>query len=816
MKTLSAGHCKLPSRRARMAKRLALSCGVSMASGLVTHPAHAQAEAPSAAASASAPGAPSGAASAPVAAGNAQDLGNVIVSARRRNEALVDVPLAISVVTAKKIEQLDIRSTTDLANYTPGLEFNSFTPGNSRNDRGSGRALTFRGLLLSGTGGGGASVFLNGAAVLGNEVPASLDIGQVEVLRGPQSVYFGRSTMTGAVSYRTKPIPDHWTGEVDLEVGQRDTHNEAASVAGPLVPGLLAGRLTVLGENTGGYVRNNYDGSELGKQSRRSISTTLELTPTDAISVKGYFNYFTDDDGPSATAFVPASLDNCKLGTTQTTFCGEIPGRSNSINYVNTTIPANMSSLIFTSPLLAGSGFDKKIGQQRQAYNSDVAATWNLSDYLKLQSITGYHTNITMAALDGIAQPVQPTFPYSAYFYTYTQKFSDFSQELRLSSDPDQRFSWTVGANYVKTSQKTQAIVGFQTQPANVFRPLPQSLGNQLGGTVGVFGGAYFKATPELTLSAEAREQRDNRRATALSGTTGASLSDLSDTFKSFSPRLSADYDVGGRRKVYVSYATGTRPGGFNTGIAAQANNPTALAQIQELIGNGAAISYKEEKLKVAELGFKGDFDGGKGFFDLNTYIGTLTNQQINIGALIPVLGYSVTGTTNAGESKIHGIEFQGDYNFPREFSLGTTFAWNYSKRTKFLNTAGLAEFGTTDFSGKKFANVPEYSWSVVGTYTRPLVEKWNFYTTVAGVYRGKQYVDAFNASWIKGRFQTDLHVGAANDKYTVEGYVKNVFNDQNYTGGNTVPDYGTNSYNAFFGGWAPPREIGLRLRAAF
>ncbi len=138
--------------------------------------------------------------------------GEITVTARKRDESIVDVPLAITVVSAAKLEKLDIRSTGDLANYVPGLQFSDYTPGYARNDRGGTRPLIFRGLNV-GTGGSvsaAGGMFLDGAAVVGNEIPGGMDIGAVEVLRGPQSVYFGRSTMTGAVSYRTKAIPDSW------------------------------------------------------------------------------------------------------------------------------------------------------------------------------------------------------------------------------------------------------------------------------------------------------------------------------------------------------------------------------------------------------------------------------------------------------------------------------------------------------------------------------------------------------------------------------------------------------------------------------
>ena len=645
--------------------------------------------------------------------------------------------------------------------------------------------------------------------------------------------------MTGAVAYTTRAIPNVLSGDVIVDVGQRSERSVAASIAAPIVPGLLGARLTVLDESSNGWVRNDYDNSRLGDTSRKSFSTTVELTPTDSLRFKAYYNRFKDDDGPSATAFITNAYANCKLpGATQITFCGEIPGRSASINYINTTVPTGVvtagaggptttiSNLIFSSPLTQDANFERKVGQQRVAQNSNLVSTWDINDYFRLQAITAYHTNITVAALDGTGQAIQPTFTNQAYFYTLSQKFRDFSQELRLTSDPNRAFSWTVGANYIHSDTFVDAVVAQQpTGTTRIGTTGAQSIGDQVSRTVGLFAGAYYKIVPALTLSLEGREQKDRREASAYRGTFnggvtagyGPLLTDLSQTYNSFSPRASLAYDLGNRQTVYTSFATGNRPGGFNTGIAGQAGNPAALAQIGNLLAGGGMVAYREEKLKVVELGYKGELADGRGYFDVNAYAGKLSNQQITVSALIPVLGFSVSGTTNAGEANIHGVEFQGDYAFTRQFSIGTTFAWNYTKRTSFLNTAGIPQFGTTDFSGKKFAFVPEYSASVVGTYSYDLPANFKGYSNIAFVYRGKEYADAYNASYIKARVQTDLRTGATQGPFTVEAYVKNVFNDQNYTGGNVAPDFGAGGGSiSFFGGWAPPRQFGLRLIAKF
>ncbi len=782
---------------------------------------------------------------------------DITVTARRRNENIIDVPLAITVVTSAKLEKLAITSTEQLANFTPGLQFSDFTPGNSRNDRGGNRPLIFRGLNLSNNGGvtGAGSMFLDGAAVIGNEIPAGMDIGAVEVLRGPQNVYFGRASMTGAVSYRTKAIPDHWTEAFDLTVAERKTYRAEASIAGPLLPGLLGIRVTGLAEGNDGYIRNDFDPAvPLGARSRKSISGTLDFTPASSLDVKLYANYFKDEDGIAATANIfpdsrngTGAVTNCLRGIAvgpaasqqaRPTICGEVPGRQYAINYSNTVIPAREAGALFAIPFLQGEGFADKAGMQRNAFNSHAAINFQLSDYLKLQSITGYHTSAVQQVGDGIQQPVQPTATYAGYFYNLANKFRDFSQELRLSSDPERAFSWTVGANYVNARNLSTAVVTFQNQTNGVltsYVPFPQNIGDDRAKTYGFFGGAYLKLLDQkLTLSAEGRYQIDDRE-TITNSALGVKLSDVSGTFKGFNPRVSVDYDVGGHRKVYASFARGSRPGGFNAGLLvyydptnpiytrttpAPLNVTTVGQSITDTFGV-TDPTYQEESLSIGELGFKGNVAGGRGFFDINAYYGQVKNQQIRKSLVVPALGFALGAVTNTGKVEIYGVEFSGNYDFTSDLSLATTFAWNHTNRLTYSDPspATLQLYGFSDFSGLELPNTPEYSGSAVLSYEQAPSEDYKPFANVAVVYRGKQWADLGNFAYIPGRTTVDVRAGLGNQTLKVEAFVTNLFDNKTYPGGNVAADFGGNpggQYSGFFAAYAVPRTIGMRISSRF
>lgn len=781
------------------------------------------------------------------------DDGVITVTARRRDESITDVPLAITVVTAEKLDKLAIHSTNDLANYVPGLQFSDFTPGNSRNDRGGNRPLIFRGLNLAANGGvtGAGSMFLDGAAVIGNEIPGGMDLGAVEVLRGPQNVYFGRASMTGAVSYRTKAIPKDWSGAIEVTVAERQTRRIEASIAGQLVPGILGLRITGLTESNDGYITNNFNNGAspaLGARSRESISGTVEFTPTDRLKIKLYANYFKDVDGMPATVNIfpnTATVTNCLRGVTNNgvtarpTICGRVPDPSFAVNYSNTVIPSRDAAYLFGISFLQGENFKQQVGMQRNVFNSHAVIDYELSDYLKFQAITGYHKNAVQQVGDGIQQPVQTGSTYSNYDYNLANKFSDFSQEVRLSSDPERAFSWTVGANYVYAQNLSTAVVTFTSNPpagtTPTFTPFPQNIGNDIARTYGVFGGGYLKLFDnKLTLSAEGRYQVDDRN-TITTNPAGTVLSNVSGKFKSFNPRVSIDYDVGGGRKVYASFARGGRPGGFNSGLLvyydptnpiytrttpAPLNFTAVTTSITQTFGV-TDPSYKEETLSIGELGFKGNFDGTKGYFDINTYYGTVSNQQVRKSLLVPALGFSLGATTNTGKTEIYGVEVSANYDFTRQFSVNTTFAWNHTKRLVYLDPspATVALYGFSDFSGLKLPNTPEITGSAVLAYEDSISDKLKGFGTLAFVYRGKQFADLGNFAYIPGRATVDLRAGISNDTFKLEAFVTNLFNNLTYPGGNVAADFGgnpTGTYSGFYGAYAEPRTFGGRISAKF
>ncbi len=263
----------------------------------------------------------------------AQQLEEITVTARKVEENLMQVPLSISAVTAESIESAGIKDARELAAFTPGLfiSYGVTTAASSRN-------LFFRGNSVD----QGLS-FIDGAPYAGQANPDLSSLERVEVLVGPQSAYFGRSTFTGAINYVTKdPSNEGFKGRVTAEVASYNSNNESISLEGPIVVDKLDFRITANHSYRGGQWTNGSDTSEkLGSAQKDSVTGIFVVTPNDKLRIKGLLEWSLDEYGPNASAalsgwgtspsaqgvapYVSRQL-NCNLGGTFGAYwCGALP-----------------------------------------------------------------------------------------------------------------------------------------------------------------------------------------------------------------------------------------------------------------------------------------------------------------------------------------------------------------------------------------------------------------------------------------------------------------------------------------------------------
>ncbi len=743
-------------------------------------------------------------------------LEEIVVTARRVEENLMQVPIAITAMTADSIDDRGLKSIIDLAGFTPGLFAYLGTVGNGHQDRGN-RRLAFRGLS---TASQAASVFIDGAPYAGSGEPFVGDVERVEVLKGPQSVYFGRSTYSGAVNYVTKTPTDHFTGRLTADFYSYGGYDGSLALSGPLIADKLGVRANIRKYHFGGQYRNGINtGERLGEQDTNAASLSFLVTPTDALKVQIYYSYTKDEDGPPPAAaikigtFGTSPVLNCQLGGTGGPYyCGQLP-QANAMDpreiSVQSTIDAYMQSELFGNarryPVPFPVSWIDHFGIKRIAHNFharidyETEGQWNISsifsyDRTKQQNLydqqqrdIGYLPNPLRPATPGAlaaacaaapgtaANALCFTPPQNRYFLMNQSQQKDASLEVRVSSPAANRLRGTVGANIFTNLQPGGSNFGNQQSGRST-----QSQSKNSVVTPAVFGGIYYDFTDALTVNLEARYQWDHIVQRQLFPTLGTRFA---DTFKSFSPRATVNYKITPDSMAYATFARGYRPGGFNTAL--QGLPAVDLAKLSTL---GTNLTYAQEKLDNFEIGHKGTWLDNHLRTTVAAYympwrLGQVSNSQSIINAAGTNQAISVI--SNVGAVDLKGIELEANVALMEGLTIDGTVDYEVARYKAYVFTPdGLKIRNSTVVTGNQLDQVPQWTASLSPQYTGHLIGDWGFTTRLDYRYNSKRYIDPTNVAWIRGRHMFDYHFVANHEQsgFSIDFYVKNLFNDRTFT----------------------------------
>jgi iron complex outermembrane receptor protein len=770
----------------------------------------------------------------------ASSLEEVTISARRKTERLQDVPISVSAFSADQLESLGITDQVTLADFTPGFSFTDFT--NGRSDRGAYRSLIFRGITSTSNTAvtADALAFLDGAPVTFNDILINDSIERIEVLKGPQNVYFGRSTFTGALNYVTKNPGETFKASSTMEVGNYNEYKLDAHIEGPIVANALTfGFDAQVYNKDGDYTDFASPGVSFGGRQTKAFALTLYATPTDGLSFKLYETFFNYNDGISAAIVIPsAATSNCNpgapagSGNTGNFFpCGTIPKLQNS--WVAQSL--NYSSIENQELNNPGLGYDPNyrncdhLGLCANTEGVHLITNYALPWYgIKFQNITAYHIKVDadlQNAVDQAAFP-NPEFGNAAYPYApaYTPTFDyniidkiwDYDTEFRLSSAEDQPLRWTIGSNVVRTKDITQLWFVESFPPLNgAVSPNPDKVPGEVGAhTLGIFGGLYYDPIKEVTLSAEIRNQADKRQ--DQSAVTGQYLE---EEFRSWSPRVSAEYKPTSDLNIYASYSAGVRPGGFNSGLVGLPQR--LLTQIAALVGT-APVAIQEEKLWTDEIGVKGTFLDHTLNANVSVYVGKLTNQQTDQTAILAVPDPNFGGRfdiyKNTGDVDIHGIEGDWRWRASRMLTLSGSFAWNYTGEHETGCYACYLVTGSYNLDGTRLSDSPEYMATLGADLTDHLTPMVDWFAHLEYAYKGSIFIEqnGLNLTQTGSANKVNGQVGIDNKTYTLSLWVTNLLNDLTYTDGELSDDFLSGNPYGVRAGLADKRAFGVRFKYNF
>jgi iron complex outermembrane receptor protein len=711
----------------------------------------------------------------------------VTVTARKREESIMDIPMAVSALSAEDLENRGVKNLSEVSNFTPGFFSTNQVSGssNGRNDR-SGKQVTFRGLSVS-----SGLVFIDGAPMTGTATPELQDIAQIEVLKGPQSAYFGRSTFSGAVNFITRDPGEEFRGRLRAEAGNYDLVDVSGSLEGALIPDLLTARVSARFMDQEGQYKNFAEpGERLGDRSTKSGSVTLKFTPTENLTIRAMGSLVRDHDGPPAQLALKAADMNCNLGGTKGPWwCGKLPD-SDKIDPAYYSGQYRLNDLAREVLLDNSGGFltifnpywNDEAGLKRDSIYSNLRIDYEFDNGYELSALTAYTKEkyqqiLNLSFRDG--QDVPNTFgtytPHIWWFVASQQKTEDFSQEIRLSSPDSGAFRWLIGLSYMEISQPGgSGVYGITPRgPGIVSTPVFNK-----SETPAIFGGLYWDVTDRLTLSGELRYQEDKLVRQALTNALGQRVPGVryEATFESVSPRVIADFDFTDDHNGYVSWSQGVRPGGFNVAYAVQPPEVQAMLP-------GVGLTFDEEKLTNYEVGLKSIWMNGRAQTRAAIYYAKWEDGQLGNSITFTPPGGNlniISVTANVGEVDLKGVELEADFQATANLKLSGSFAYTDSEIKSYICGDCLGIDGTTTSAiGNRLPQSSKYTGALSAEYSDAAFGDFDWFGRLDWVYRGDSYVTAANYAVIPERQLTNLRFGLRGESLGIEAYVSNLFDDR-------------------------------------
>lgn len=751
-------------------------------------------------------------------------LEEITVTARRVEENLMQVPLAISAVGAEQIQDTGVQNLQDLLRYTSGV---ISSPGTNQGrvggpfNRGP-SALVFRGLSVA-TG----QVFIDGAPFAGAASPDVTDVARVEVLKGPQSVYFGRSTYSGAVNYVSKEPGDVFGGHVSGDLSSYSTVDVHASVEGPINE-KVAFRVSGHYFSTAGQYKNPLAGDRLGAQQTSNVSAFAVFKPSDALKVKAYYAWAQNNDGNPAQGIMvagklvqsPTNINTvsyqatggelgCNAGGSVVYYCGTIP----SIGTLLKQNPMIVSAITHMTPLVQQLTLENRpvpiaaLNGAIQTYPNPFDPHWlthmgfklkTQSAHLTLEYVTQGDWSITSAtAWDALKSEALEDYNFrdvsnlpNPFFVSatatpllspYNDRPSltetltrDLSQEVRVNSPAKERLRGVAGASYLRISSPFGTTLTGFNQSGLVQNNITQTISK----TPAVFGALYYDFTDQLTLSAEGRYQWDKISQKAIWPLPGAALQ---QTNTSFSPRVSLDYKFSQDALLYALFSRGYRPGGFN--LALVSNPPGIIAQLATA---GGQLAYQQEKLDNFEAGIKWTGLDNRLRVIFDAYYMKWQNGQVSQSIFVTQSTGALAAMSiilNQGRVNLKGVESEVQWAATDNLTLSGSFSYMHNKIISFQDVVnGPRIYGSTSAAGYELPGAPKLTFSASAEYKDHLMGDWDWFSRIDMSYRGGMYLDTHQIASTAPSVRANLRAGIDTNPIRIEGYVNNVLNNMEAT----------------------------------
>jgi iron complex outermembrane receptor protein len=726
----------------------------------------------------------------------------VVVTARRREETLQDVPVSVTAFNADQLSKQGIPDITALALALPNTTLKSSRATNSTLTafiRGVGQQDPLAGFEA------GVGIYLDDIYLARPQgaVADIYDIERIEVLRGPQGTLYGRNTIGGAVKYVTRKLAPKTDVRLRGTIGTYGQREGVITASTPLAETLRIGG-SIGKFDRDGFGTNLTNGQPNYDKDVLAMRLSAEYNPTEKLFIRVSGDATRDDSHP----------------------------RNGHRLTVGRTSGAPILENVYDTRANLNTALGHK--QQVKAHGLAAIVEYTVSDTLMLKSVTASRQDTSYAPIDFDSLAVTDFHVPALY------RNKQFSQEFQ--------------ATY--TGDKVQGVAGVYYIDANAFNifdtiintPLPTGPFGTSTFTKGdidtkawaVFADGSYKMSDRLSVSAGGRYTVDKREAAilrqnylGLNGSPalgnpaavpfGAAQTDFTHgelvrEDKKFTPKVGLAFKASEAHNIYASWARGFKGGGFDPRMNFTGTR-ISLAT--------AKAGYRPETIDTLELGLKSAYNGGRILTNIALFDSKYKDVQIPGSVAIDTNGDGIDDSfaglvTNAGKAKIKGIELEASARLTNNFTVSGMYSHIDAKYTEFMisQVVGGVPRLVNVASQRYFQNTPKNSANLRANYDIPMTMMGNagkVSLSASASYKDKVY--QFETVSLLDQESYTLYDASilwtsANNKIRAGLHGKNLGNEHYKTGGYLFPTLGyEGTLTAFYGN---PRTVSATVEYRF
>jgi iron complex outermembrane recepter protein len=707
----------------------------------------------------------------------ATSLGGVTVTARKREETIQDVPVAVTAFTSEALDKLNIRDLGDLGAQVPNMTIYAA--------RGSSSTITayIRGVGQSDPLWGvdpGVGIYLDDVYIARPQgaLLDVFDVERVEVLRGPQGTLYGKNTIGGAIKYVSRGLAEDTNGNVQVTVGNYGQKDLKAAVGGSVGDGAVRGRIAAASLNRDGFGRNVVTGEDVSDKKIKAVRGQLGAYVNDDLDIQFAIDWMDDTSGVRGAQMLA-------------------PNR-----FAPGVLPMD-------------SRYDVRNGMPNindtRMLGASATVNWRVNDDWTFKYVVAKRESDTETNID--FDTTQATIADVKAFYSDEQ----VSHEVQVNYDAGGRARGVMGL-YMFDGEAGGRVLN------NFFGLLfGDTQGKVLTESVAVYADWTFDLTDRLSLDVGARWTDEDKRAVVLNrgysdGTYTTPISvaanfDRTINFKNTSPKLTLDYRATDDIMLYATASRGFKSGGYN--IRAQA---TAVPR--------SADPFDDEVVDSFEIGTKMGLLDQRLFLNLSAFHNRYKDIQLSVFTALPGGGF-FGDFTNAGKGTVNGVEVEYQWLPSAHWLISGNLAWLDAKYDEFAFFDPISGQTINIADEQPFTNAPEFSGALNVEWRTTLANGGGLSARVGYSYQSEvgattEIIRTVNppiAPFGRPPIRQDGYglVGASvtwrvNDAWTLALNGSNL-TDKSYltTGYNLAQALGV--YTGFYG---PPRQYSLTARYDF